>query len=391
MRILTFTTLFPSSVNPAHGIFVYQRMAPFARCPGVDVEVISPIPYVPAGISARGWRDFAQTTKEERVGEFRVHHPRYLLLPKVSMPAHGMLMYLGARRLAMQLSREKRFDCIDAHYVYPDGFAAVMVAKLLRIPVVVSARGTDINLFASFATIQPMIRWTLQHCSGIVSVSTALKKRMLELGAPERKIEVIGNGIDAARFRIIERSSARRALGLPENGPILVSVASLREAKGQQHLVSAVARIASKYPGLKLYLIGEGPNRTKLEQLTRDMGLQAQIVLAGSRNNDEIPLWFNAADVSMLASAREGWPNVLLESLACGTPVIASPVGEIPEILASPEFGMVANPDPVSLAAAIDTCLGKSWNREALSRYARQRPWEKVASEVEAYFKRIIQ
>lgn len=391
MRILTFTTLFPSSVNPVHGIFVYQRMAPFARCPGTDVEVISPIPYVPAGIMTRRGREFAQTTKEERVGKFRVHHPRYPLLPKVSMPAHGMLMYLGARRLAMQLSREERFDCIDAHYVYPDGFAAVMLAKLLRTPVVVSARGTDINLFASFATIRPMIRWTLQHCNGIVSVSSALKKRMLELGAPESKIEVIGNGIDAARFRITERRCARRALALPENGPILVSVASLREAKGQQHLVSAVARIASKYPGLKLYLIGEGPNRAKLEQLTRDMGLQAQVVLAGNRNNDEIPLWFNAADVSILASAREGWPNVLLESLACGTPVIASPVGEVPEILASPEFGMVANPDPISLAAAIDTCLGKNWNREALSRYASQRPWEKVASEVEAYFKRIIQ
>lgn len=306
------------------------------------------------------------------------------------MPLHGILMYCGLRSLAIHLHQARRFDCIDAHYVYPDGFAAVMLAKRLGIPVIVSARGTDINLFPSFPTIRPMIRWTLQHCTGIISVSSALKKLMVSLGIPDSKIAIIGNGVDTERFRLMERKCARRLLNLPEDVPILVCVASLREAKGQQHLMAAVGKIAPKHPELRLYLVGEGPEREKLEQLRLELGLPEVVTLVGSRNNEEIPLWLNAADLSLLPSLREGWPNVVMESLACGTPVVATPVGEIPEILASPEVGVIAEPDAVSLAEAIDTALGRSWDRKAISENASRRPWTRVAAEVATYFQTVI-
>lgn len=390
MRILTITTLFPSSVDPVQGIFVYQRVSSFAEYAGAEIEVISPVPFVPGWTRGQRWNRYSQAQKEEFVGKLRVHHPRYPIVPRISMPIHGRLMFLGMRSLARKLHQAKPFDLIDAHYVYPDGFAAVMLAKRLNIPVVVSARGTDINLFPSFRTIRPMIRWTLQNCNGIISVSSALKTIMVGLGAPEERIAVIGNGVDIQRFRLMDRRCARRQLKLPEDARILVCVASLREAKGQQHLVSAVARIVSRYPGLKLYLIGEGPYRQNLEELRDRLGLQEHVVLTGNRSNEEIPLWFNAADVSLLASAREGWPNVVLESLACGTPVVATRVGEVPEILASPELGIIAEPDAASFADAIETALDKTCNREALSRYAGRRPWSKVAAEVAAHFQTVV-
>ncbi len=390
MRILTFTSLFPNAVDPAQGIFVYRRAANMATIPGMEMDAVAPVPLAPNWNKFPRWSRFAAVPGTESIGNLRVHHPRYPLLPKISMPLHGLLMFLGAQKLARQLHQEKPFDCIDAHYVYPDGFAAVLLGKLLRIPVVVSALGTDINVFPLFPTIRPLIHWTLSNAGGIIAVSSALKSRMIEFGAPENKVQLIGNGVDTELFCLGDRLGARRALGLPEDTKILVSVATLREAKGHQHVIAALAKLAQKYPELRLHLVGEGSYRTQIEQLVQKLSLQDRVFLAGSRNNDEIPLWFNAADVSVLASSREGWPNVILESLACGTPVIGTPVGQIPEILASGDLGLVAEQNPVALASAIEKALDRSWDRTALMKFAHSRPWKAVALESAQYLESVI-
>lgn len=385
LRVLTFTSLFPNSVVPSHGIFVYRRVAATARVAGLDDEIIAPIPYSPRWIRGERWNKLADVPASESISGLRVHHPRYPLLPKISMQMHGLLMYLGARKLALQLHTHRPFDCIDAHYVYPDGFAAVMLGKLLGVPVVVSARGTDINLFPSFRTIRPLILWTLRNCTGIIAVSEALKRQMVELGIPEEKIQFIGNGVETDLFNIGDRKEARRWLGLPGDARILVSVASLRESKGHQHVIAALAGIVPRHPELKLYIVGEGDYRAKIERQIRDLGLHERVILVGNRKNEEMPLWFNAADASILASSQEGWPNVILESLACGTPVIGTPVGQIPEILRSSDLGIVCKQDVHSIASAIEQALCRNWQRETLSHFAHNRPWSKVAEEMESY------
>jgi len=390
MRILTFSSLFPNSVDPTHGIFVYRRASNKAAIPGVEVEVIAPVPFAPNWLKGRRWSGFAGIARSESIGILQVRHPRYPLLPKLSMPVHGLLMFLGTLREARRLHREAPFDCIDAHYVYPDGFAAILLGKLLRVPVVVSALGTDVNVFSTFPSIRPLVRWTLNKASGIIAVSSALKRRMIDLGVPENKIQFIGNGVDTELFRIRDRKDARRTLGLPEDGSILVSVAALREGKGQQHVIAALSRAVDKYPGLRLYLVGEGSNRQNLEHLVQRLSLQDRVFFAGNRNNDEIPLWFNAADISILASSREGWPNVVLESLACGTPVIGTPVGQIPEILARGDLGIVTDQDPVSLAAALEAALGRDWDRTALMAFAHSRPWKAVALEASQFLVEVV-
>lgn len=390
MRILTFTTLFPNAVDPAHGIFVYRRVAARAKNSQCEEEVIAPVPFMPGWIRGARWEKFSGVPQQEAIDGLRVHHPRYPLVPKISMQVHGLLMFLGARQLALKLHRQKAFDCIQAHYVYPDGFAAVMLGESLGIPVVVCARGTDINLFPSFRTIRPLIAWTLRNSAGIISVSSALKRRMIELGVADEKVQFIGNGVETDLFRIQSREEARQRLGLPQESRILLSVGSLRESKGHRDVIGAMAKIAAGHPDLKFYMVGEGDDRGKLEDQVQRLGLQDHVFLVGSRKNEEMPLWFNAADVSVLASSREGWPNVVLESLACGTPVIGTPVGEIPEILGAGDLGIVCQKESDALAAAIETALARTWDRMALSRFAQSRPWSLVAKEEELYLARVL-
>jgi len=390
LRILTFTALYPSNVNPLQGIFIHQRVVHLARRPGNSVEVIAPVPYFPSWLPLPRWRQFSQVPREEEIDGVRIHYPRYPLLPRISMPAHGMLMYLSSLSLGLRLHRKKTFDCIDAHFVYPDGFAAVRLGRDLKLPVVVSARGTDINLYSSFRLIRPMLRRTLANAAGAIAVSADLKNKMIALGIPEAKIQVIANGVDTERFQPVDIKSARKQLGLPEEGPIAVSVGSLIESKGHQLLIAAVAKLAARFPKLRLYVIGEGVYRAKLAELVREKQLQEHVFLLGNRPNEELPLWFGAADLSCLMSSREGWPNVISEALACGTPVLATRIGGIPEIVTSPELGIFVERDVDSIAAGLEQALIKSWNREEIARRSRSRSWDTVAAEVEAFLKSTV-
>jgi len=387
LRILTFTALYPIKVHPLQAIFIHQRVKHLARRPGNSVEVIAPVPYSPSWLPVPRWSQFSQIPREEEIDGIRIHHPRYPFLPGISMPAHGMLMYFSSLPLARRLQREKFFDCIDAHFVYPDGFAAVRLGKGLKLPVVVSARGTDINVYPSFRLIRPMLRWTLANAAGAIAVSADLKNKMIALGIPEAKIQVIANGVDTARFHPLETKSARKQLGLPEEGPVAVSVGSLIESKGHHLLIAAVAKLAARFPKLRLYVIGEGVYRAKLEELVREKQLQESVFLAGNRPNEELPFWFSAADVSCLMSSREGWPNVVSEALACGTSVLATRIGGIPEILTSPELGILVERSIDSIVAGLEQALTRAWNREEIARRSRSRSWDAVAEEVEAFLR----
>jgi glycosyltransferase involved in cell wall biosynthesis len=385
MRILTFTSLFPNSVQPLRGVFVFQRVAHLARRPGNLIHVVAPVPYFPSWLPFERWQAEGRIPHEEAIGNLTVNHPRYFLLPKVSMSLHGRLMYAGSVSLVRKLHQKMSFDCIDAHYVYPDGYAAVLLGQKLDIPVIVSARGTDISLFPSFRAIRPMIRWTLQHAAGVVGVCEALKDAMIELGAEGAKACAIGNGIDLERFGPVNRGEARRRLEMPEDAEIIVSVGNLIPLKGFQFLIPAVAQIAPRHPSLRLYIIGEGESREELEALAREKGVAERVFFVGRKPNEELKFWYSAANVSCLASVREGWANVLLESLASGTPAVATRVWGTPEVISSPEKGVLVEPNTASIAAGLEQALGRTWDREMLAKSARQRTWDVVAKEVEDF------
>ena len=356
-----------------------------AACADTFVKVIAPVPYFPSWFPSKRWGFYSQIPFQERIGNLEVYHPRYPLFPGFLMVLHGVFVFLGSLRLASRLHREFRFDCIDAHYVYPDGFAATLLGMALKLPVFISARGTDVNLFPHFRTIRPFIVWSLRKTAGIIAVSAALKTSIIGLGIPEESICVIPNGVDSKRFFPRDRAVTRQRLKVPSDQNIAVSVGSLTESKNHRLLVSAFAEVLRDYPKSRLYIIGEGTLRQALEALIRAEQLEKNIVLAGPQPNEEIALWLSAADVSCLTSCREGWPNVLMESIACGTPVVATRVGGIPEILCSPELGILVDENKESVAAGVKRAFATVWDRRAMKQYAEERGWDNVATEAASF------
>ena len=390
MRILTFTTLFPNAAARNFGIFVYQRMAHVNRRSGNSVTVVAPVPWAPLWLPGTKWKSYAHIPKVEQIGELTVYHPRYFLIPKISMYVHGLLIFLGGFFLVRRLQKEIGFDCIDAHYVYPDGLAAVLAGRLLHLPVFVSARGTDINLFPSFRLLRPMIRWTLRHVQGSIAVSKALADEMMPLGATQQRLTIIGNGVDVERFRAVDCAQARTMLGIPVDAQVIVAVGALIPRKGYQFLIPAIPSIIPLFPALKVYMVGEGEQRSELQKLVHELNLTDHVVFAGNRPNEELNLWYSAADVSCLVSSREGWPNVVLESLACGTPVVATGLWGVPEILVSPDLGIMVEQNRAAIAQGLIEALGKKWDRQSIIEYAQKRTWDVVAEEVESYFEHML-
>jgi glycosyltransferase involved in cell wall biosynthesis len=385
MRVLTFTSLFPNAAARLLGVFVQQSMTHFAQRKGNDVTVVAPVAYFPSWLPLSRWENKRRIPAQENIRGLNVYHPRYALLPKVSMPFQGYSMFLASLPLVRRLHHETAFDCIDAHYVYPDGFAAVLLGKRLGLPVFVSARGTDMNLFPSFRLIRPMIRWTLENTAGTIGVCETLRKAMVAMGASEGFSTTIGNGIDLERFSPVDCQEARLRLGIQTDAEVIVSVGALIPRKGYHFLIPALAKISSKHPNLRLYIIGEGESRSQLTALAKANDVQDRVFLMGSKPNEELRYWYSAANVSCLASSREGWANVLLESLACGTPVVATRVWGAPEVITSPELGVLVEQGVQPIADGLDAALSKRWVGEVLIRYAASRTWDVVAKEVEDF------
>ena len=292
-------------------------------------------------------------------------------------------MFLGTIRLALNLHRRYTFDCIDAHYVYPDSFAAVLLGWVLDVPVVITAHGSDICLYPTSRILRPMIRWTLRRAAKVISVSEAMQGTMInELGVSPTHIEVIPNGVDTETFRPQSKMEARRLLGIPASAKVGISVAALVPSKGHELLIHAVPAVLEAFPDFKLYLVGEGRSQSHLRQLVDLLRLHNHVSFVGEVRNRDLKYWYNAADVTCLASHREGFPCVLLESLACGTPVVATAVGGIPEIISS-EVGALSLPNAEALAGAMKRTLCANWISAPLLQAASTFTWNKVMEKVD--------
>jgi len=386
MKVLVFTSLYPNNIWPNHGVFVKERMTHFAKVSGCEVKVVAPVPYFPPLKINSRWL-FSQVARKERIEGIEVYHPRYLMTPKFGMITYGFLMFLSSIQTLKRLKESFDFDLIDSHFVYPDGFAAVLLGKLFNKPVVVSARGSDINLYRQFPMIRKILQYTLNNANRVIAVCEALKQAMLSLPIIEDNISVIPNGVDEGKFFPYSKEQARQTLGLPHK-KIICSVGALIPLKGHHHLIQAFKNLADSYreENVCLVIIGEGPSRKYLQTLISSLNLSSQIKLVGSISHQDLYLWYSAADVFCLASSREGWPNVILESLACATPVVATEVGGIPEIIRSDKIGLLTKTNEECLSKSLRLALSKEWEPEAIVHYARQHTWIGVASSVSAVF-----
>ncbi len=394
MNVLTFTTLWPNGERPNLGVFVKHRAVALAQQPDVEsLRVVAPAPYFPKQLAfdfvPAQWRQMAAIAEQETIAGLATFHPRFFNPPKVGMRWYGRWMARGALPLLRRLHAERPLDLIDAHYVYPDGEAAVRLGAALGVPVCVTARGTDINLFARLPHIRPLIQRTLQRAQGIIAVSAALKARMVELGVEADKIAVIRNGVDRQVFHWREQTAARQQLGLNAADKILVTVSALVPLKGIDRLIGAMRLVIQTQPQARLYVLGEGPERAALTTQSAALGLQSHVFLKGAQPQTDLPAWYAAADVFCLASEREGCPNVVIEALACGAPVVASDVGGIGELVLDERFGLLvpeAEANAAGLAQRLSKALTIDWQREAIAAHGGARGWAEVAEEVQAYW-----
>jgi len=392
VRILLFSSLYPSSARPLHGIFVETRLRELLRHGGVQARVVAPVPWFWSSDRRHGRRaDFARTPPRETHNGIDVRHPRYLTLPKVGMTLAPFLMALGARAALRDVQREGHdFDLIDAHYYYPDGVAAALLAWWFNKPLVVTARGTDVNLIPNHRLPRLLIQWASRRAAASIGVSAALVERMRQLRLDGGRLHVMRNGVDAQRFQPLPMARARAELGL-SGAPVILSVGNLQEYKGQRLVVEAFARLLQRHPQALLLLVGDGPDREHLGQMAARLGVAERVRFVGTVPNAELAPWYSAADVLVLGSSREGWPNVLLEAMACGTPVVASAVGGIPEVVASDAVGRLVNPRSAEgFEAAIEDLLQARLDRAEVRRYAEGFGWDRTSEQQLQLFNTLV-
>lgn len=373
MRILTFTTLYPSAAQPQHGVFVENRLRHLVGSGQVEARVVAPVPWFPFDDPRfGGYAKWARTPAHEERHGLAIEHPRYALLPKVGMSWAPFSLYLGARATVDRLRRDGfDFDLIDAHYFYPDGVAAALLARHVGKPFTVTARGTDINLIPAYALPRRMIQWAAGRADAMITVCQALKDELCQLEVPPGRVRVLRNGVDLVHFSPRDRAAARRRFGV--QGKVIVSVGALIERKAHDIAIGALERL----PDVTLMIAGQGPERGNLEALAKRLGVADRVKLLGQQGQDVLPDIYSAGDVSVLASSREGWANVLLEAMACGTPVVASNVWGTPEVVATPEAGLLmANRTPEACAAALAQLFANLPDRAVTRRYAEGFSWD---------------
>jgi teichuronic acid biosynthesis glycosyltransferase TuaC len=321
----------------------------------------------------REYRRLGEVPRQEMRRGLVIHHPRFPVIPKVGMTVAPALLYMGARHCISSLVRAGyEIDVIDAHYFYPDGVAAAMLARDLGKPLVVTARGTDINLIPQYRLPRAMIRWAAARCAGIVAVCAALKDAMVELGIPADKVRVLRNGVDLDLFSPKRGDTETQAR---HEGIALLSVGHLIERKGHDLVIRALTQL----PDAQLVIAGDGPLGGTLRRLAKDLGVLNRTDFVGALPQTELARRYRAADILVLASSREGWANVLLEAMACGTPVVASNVWGTPEVVAAPEAGeLLEARTPDAIARAVRRLMARMPSRGDVRAYAERFSWRET-------------
>lgn len=352
-----FTSAFPSEHEPTRGVYNLRRAQALARC--CEVRVVSPVSVQRRLMRPREWFGAPVFLYEG----LTVTYPTTWAVPRILPRWYTRQMYQSIQAHMLDVRRQFRFDVILAAFAYPDVVVAARAAEHIGCPMVALVMGSDINVLAQRPVLKNEIRWALLRAHSVIAVSEALKIGVVALGIPADRVVVQHNGVDGEKFIVRDQAQARNQLGLNPDQRIVCFIGNLEAEKGPDVLLDAIAHMAPSVPGsLVVIFIGDGQLREHLSATAQRVGLGANVRFVGRRPHDEIPLWMSAADVLCLPSRREGCPNVILEALAAGCPVVASGVGGVPELLVDSTGLTVPPDDPAALALGLLAALGRKWN-----------------------------
>jgi glycosyltransferase involved in cell wall biosynthesis len=374
LRILFISTIFPNPGLPHLGVFNLRLLR--ALVPEHDVRVIAPVPWTHDWLGKGRDSVESSTNSSRTLDGVEVHHPRYFYVPKTLRRYYAAFYWWSIRRKVRKLLKSFRPDVVLAYWVHPDGDVANRIGARLGIPSAVIVGGSDIQVITKEPGRRLRVQKVLREVDAVITVSQGLKAKAIQLGACVDKVRVMYQGIDPTIYFAGERSEVRRRLEIPTEGKILLWVGRMVSVKGLDVLVQSCGILQQSGVGFHLYLVGDGPLRSKLASQIRDQGLSHDVTFVGSLPYDQLPDWYRAANVTVLPSRSEGLPNVLRESLACGTPFVASRVGSIPEIAVDGWSWLVPPDDPGALAEAIVAALAQHPTTRSAS---RARTWGESA------------
>ena len=389
-RVLSISTLYPNAHTPRFGTFVARSLEALAARKDWDVTVINPIGVPPLALGR--YKPLAAAAQSGIEHGVSVHRPTFTLIPKIGARINPAMITRAVLPLAKYLHAQRPFDLVDAQFFYPDGPAAAAIATALELPCSIKARGSDISFWGSRPYALKQMLDAASRADGVLAVSQALANDMAALGMDARKISLHYTGLDRDRFRPLDHSGLRAALGqslglaLPENQPLFTSVGALIERKGQDLAIKALASI----PDAQLLLVGKGPDEQHLRNLARDLGLAERVHFLGSVDHDLLPVILSASNAMVLPSASEGLANAWVEALACGTPLVINDAGGARELVTSPDAGLIVERTLEAVAQGMRQILDNPPDRATVAAMANRFSWTENAANLAAYYDRLV-
>lgn len=369
--IAVVTPLFPIKEEPYRGNAIYQTVVNMQR--HADIEVICPVAvYPPMLVPRYRYHRVDPSYRPEGVNTRYIEYPA---VPVLSRPLNGALC---ARRILPDLQKLNP-DLILNYWLYPEGYSSVQIARRLGKPVIVASRGSDLRRIGDPIT-RRLVRHTVNAADFVLTVSEDLRSRVVQMGVPPHRTLSIPNGCRHTVFHYGDPGAARLQLGIAPGRKVILFVGWLAPSKGVPELLLAFRELAAADPELLLVCVGEGGYLPKIQEFIREAGLADRVLLPGRSDREQVAAWMTAADVFCLPSHSEGCPNVVVEAVSCGCPVVGTKVGGIPELV-SEKCGILVEPqDPPALARALQTALSKPWDRRTIASLSA-RSWQKVADE----------
>jgi glycosyltransferase involved in cell wall biosynthesis len=386
LRVLSLSTLYPNDQTPNFGVFVERQMRAVAKREDVDLTLVNPIglPPFPLSLHPR-YRPLRALPAQEKRGGVTVLRPRFRLLPMIGARYNAGAIVSAVLPLARKLHRQMPFDLIDAQFFHPDGLAAVRIGAALGLPVSIKARGADIQHWGHQPATAAQVREAGQRATGLLAVSKGLVDDMAALSIPREKITLHRTGLDADLFRPYDRKMCRDQFGLPRDVPVLATVGALIPRKGQRYVLEALPAL----PEAILLLAGKGEDEAMLRSLAQQLGVAERVRFLGPVPHAELPILLNAADVFVLPSASEGLANAWVEALACGTPVVTTPIPGAQELITDADWGRLVPRDGPAIVAAVSALLAERSSPERVQEAVAGMSWQANAAALVEHWRRL--